>query len=446
MGRLFWKILLGFWFTLVTVAVLVGSTFYFSSHVPGYHEVGVGRYAAPIVTAASSSLQYGGMPGLQSLLSHWPPFVRDQLRVIDQHGQDVLGRPVKRTALTEARRLRSDPEAAHAKESVQEVEAPDHQRYLIFVLSNTPPPLLHGPPLHLLIWIALGGLAFSAALAWYLVRPLKILSEAFARVAEGKLETRVGPSMGTRRDEITDLGSDFDRMAERLKTLVSSQQQLLHDVSHELRSPLGRLQMAVGLARKQPNRIDGTLDRIELEASRLDQLVGEILTISRLEAGNNQHWDEYFDLLELVDSIVSDARFEAENAGVQIVLELEGNEDEAIMHGRAELIHRALENIVRNALKFSSSGQTITVNFRRDPSRRNVVLRIMDQGPGVPQEELASMFEPFVRLAEGRTGSGYGLGLAIAQRAVTAHQGRIEASNLPHGGLCLTVTLPLHDM
>jgi two-component system OmpR family sensor kinase len=194
----------------------------------------------------------------------------------------------------------------------------------------------------LLIGITLAGLLFSAALAWYLTRPLKTLSQAFANVAAGKLDTRVGPQMGKRRDEIADLGADFDRMAEQLKSLVSAQRQLLHDVSHELRSPLGRLQLAVGLARQQPERIATSLDRIELEASRLDSLVGEILTISRLEANGEQHWDEYFDLYELVDSVVADARFEADNAGVALSLEQQDGSAEALMRGRAELMHSAL--------------------------------------------------------------------------------------------------------
>jgi two-component system OmpR family sensor kinase len=448
MGRLFWKILFGFWLTLLAVALLVSafSYFYFTSRLHGPGEVAEGRRVAPITTAAASSLHLGGIPGLQSLFNNWPRFLSDQLMVVDDHDRDVLGRPVSLSAIAEARRQLEKPEEPE-RQSVREVIAPDQQHYLLFVLSNAaphgPPPLLRGPPLRLLVGIALAGLLFSAGLAWYLARPLKTLSDAFARVADGDLEARVAPNMGKRRDEIADLGQDFDRMTERLKTLVSAQRQLLHDVSHELRSPLGRLQVAVGLARQQPERIASSLDRIELEAGRLDQMVGELLTISRLEVGNHQDWDDYFDLVELLETIISDARFEASDKGVQIDLRVEGVDAEAVMRGRAELMHRALENIVRNALKYSSAQQTVTVQLSR-ATPESVMIRVMDQGPGVPPEHLKDMFEPFVRVDEARSSPGYGLGLAIAQRSVAAHHGSIEASNLAGGGLCVTVTLPLH--
>jgi two-component system OmpR family sensor kinase len=449
--RLFWKILLGFWLTLLTVALLVGafSYFYFVVRLHGPGELAEGRRVAPLVSTVANSLQSGGRAGLVTLEKNWPRFILNQLMVVDEHGHDLLGHPLPEAVLEEAKNqlARHDPPD---EQGVREVITPDGQRYLVFVLANVarhgPPHLLHGPPLQLLIGITLAGLLFSAALAWYLTRPLKTLSQAFANVADGKLDTRVGPQMGKRRDEIADLGSDFDRMAERLKSLVSAQRQLLHDVSHELRSPLGRLQLAVGLARQQPERIAASLDRIELEASRLDALVGEILTISRLEANGEHHWDEYFDLYELVDSVVADARFEADNAGVALSLEQQDGSAEALMRGRAELMHSALENILRNALKFSKSGDTVTLRMSRKAEPDEMVIRIMDQGPGVPAEQLSTIFEPFVRLSEGRSGSGYGLGLAIARRAVIAHHGSIVASNLAQGGLCVTITLPLHAL
>jgi two-component system OmpR family sensor kinase len=449
--RLFWKILLGFWLTLLTVALLVGafSYFYFVVRLHGPGELAEGRRVAPLVSTVANSLQAGGRAGLATLEKNWPRFILNQLMVVDEQGHDLLGHPLSETVLEEAKNqlARNEPPD---EQGVREVITPDGQRYLVFVLANVarhgPPHLLHGPPLQLLIGITLAGLLFSAALAWYLTRPLKTLSQAFANVAAGKLDTRVGPQMGKRRDEIADLGADFDRMAEQLKSLVSAQRQLLHDVSHELRSPLGRLQLAVGLARQQPERIATSLDRIELEASRLDSLVGEILTISRLEANGEQHWDEYFDLYELVDSVVADARFEADNAGVALSLEQQDGSAEALMRGRAELMHSALENILRNALKFSKSGDTVTLRMSRKAEPDEMVIRIMDQGPGVPAEQLNTIFEPFVRLSEGRSGSGYGLGLAIARRAVIAHHGSIGASNLAQGGLCVTITLPLHAL
>lgn len=451
MRRLFWKILLGFWLTLLTVTILVAafSYFYFVRQLHGPGEIAEGRRVAPLLESVANSLQSSGSAGLDPLVHNWPRFITNQLMVVDESGREILGHPLPQAVREEAKNQLARHVPPEEKDA-REVLAPDKHRYLVFVLANVarhgPPHLLHGPPLQLLVGITLAGLLFSSALAWYLTRPLKTLSQAFANVADGKLDTRVGPQMGKRRDEIADLGADFDRMAERLKSLVSAQRQLLHDVSHELRSPLGRLQLAVGLARQQPERIASSLDRIELEASRLDSLVGEILTISRLEANGEQQWDEYFDLYELIDSVVADARFEADNAGVALSLEQQDGSAEALMHGRAELMHRALENILRNALKYSKSGDTVTLRMNHSPAQDEMSIRIMDQGPGVPGEQLATIFEPFVRLSEGRSGSGYGLGLAIAKRAVIAHHGSIAASNLAQGGLCITITLPLHAL
>ena len=154
----------------------------------------------------------------------------------------------------------------------------------------------------------LASLGFSALLAWYLAKPIRHLRGAFDAAAAGKLDTRIGPRMGRRRDEIADLGRDFDRMAHQLQILLGSQRRLLHDVSHELRSPLARLQAAIGLARQQPEKLDASLDRIERESGRLDELVGELLTLSRLEAGMSGAADEEVDLVELVAGIADDAR------------------------------------------------------------------------------------------------------------------------------------------
>jgi two-component system OmpR family sensor kinase len=268
-----------------------------------------------------------------------------------------------------------------------------------------------------------------------------VRSGAFARLADGDLDTRVAAAIGRRRDEVADLGHDFDRMAERLKTLVTAQRQLLHDVSHELRSPLGRLQVAVGLARQQPDRLERSLDRVEREAARLDRLVGEILTLSRLEAGGGRpaESDEFFDLTELLYSIIDDARFEAASRAITIGFAPAGRE--ALMRGRAELLYRALENIVRNALKHSQAGQEIEIELTCDAGQATV--RVSDRGPGVDPAQLAAMFEPFVQLDGSRSASGWGLGLAIAQRAIVAHHGTVGAANRSGGGMCVSVTLPL---
>jgi two-component system OmpR family sensor kinase len=285
----------------------------------------------------------------------------------------------------------------------------------------------------------LASLGFSALLAWYLATPIRYLRGAFDAVAAGKLDTRIGPRMGRRRDEIADLGRDFDRMAGQLQILVGSQRRLLHDVSHELRSPLARLQAAIGLARQQPEKLEASLDRIERESGRLDELVGELLTLSRLEAGTSGAADEEVDLVELVASIADDARFEAEAHGRRVQFSGEG---EVLVQVRAELLHRAFENVIRNAVKYTREGTTVEVRVERQPTPDRLIVTVDDRGPGVPESDLPAIFEPFFRGGAGVKTAGFGLGLAIARRAIEAHGGNIQAMNRPGGGLRVEIVLP----
>jgi signal transduction histidine kinase len=284
---------------------------------------------------------------------------------------------------------------------------------------------------------AVVSLLFAAWLAWYFSRPIRNLSVAFDAVAKGRLDTRIGNAMGERRDELVDLGSDFDRMAERLQRLVEGQQRLLHDVSHELRSPLARLQAAADLLRQQPDRAAELVDRIERDAGRMDRLVGELLTLARLDAGTAGRMDERVDATELLSSIAEDARFEA--APRQCLVELDMPET-LTLHGNGELLHSAVENILRNALRHSPAGGRVNITARR--MERTIRIDICDQGPGVPESELASIFEPFVRSQSAAPFSGYGLGLAITRRIVQAHGGNVQADNRPEGGLCVCLRLP----
>ena len=290
----------------------------------------------------------------------------------------------------------------------------------------------------------LGSLIFSTALAWYLTRPIQSFRKGFARLALGELDVRLQPAMGARRDEIADLAKDFDAMAERIEKLVAARDQLLHDVSHELRSPLARLQVAVGLARQDPKNLKVTLDRVELESRRLDAMVEELLTLSRAESGVSQQCD-YVNLSCLIDMIVADARFEAEPSGVQVESEMDIGVDARrfLVKGRPQLLRRALENIVRNALQVSKAGQLVKVAVSLDQAADHFDVRITDEGPGLPEEALSSVFEPFVRGPESVKNKGFGLGLAIARRLVLAHGGAIEAHNRTSGGLLVVVRLPV---
>jgi len=284
-------------------------------------------------------------------------------------------------------------------------------------------------------------LLFAALLAWYFSRPIRALRSAFEAAAAGDLSPRFTRGHRLGGDELNDLGRDFDRMSGQLRALMDGQRRLLHDVSHELRSPLARLQAAIGLAHQQPDKIATSLERIERESVRMDKLVGELLTLSRLEANPDLPKDELVDMQELVDGIAFDARFEAGAEGPAIEVEIEG-ELQATVRGAPDLLWRAVENVVRNAVKHGGAGGRVDIRlYARGPL---VHVDVLDRGPGILDADLPTVFEPFFRSNPGKNNiDGHGLGLAIAQRVVHAHGGTIVARNRDGGGLQVAIALPL---
>lgn len=441
--RLFWKILFSFWLTfmLIVEGLWVIFTLHDRPRRPSEEEMAQ-RVAGMHIASTATALRLGGLPAVEALLAAWPEAERQRLTVepvTSEQEAATEGKAVQRPSANDDRRT-----------VTQTVQGGNQTAYRLTYDTQDmfPRPPRPGPlniPPELLVLGVAGGLLFSATLAWYLTRPVRWLRGGFDQLAQGRLGVRLRPHIGRRRDEIADLARDFDLMAERLQQLVASREQLLHDVSHELRSPLARLHMAIGLARQNPQRTQASLDRIELESCRLDELVGELLTLSRVEAGNPQ-LDEYFDLDSLVRAVVSDARFEANTSGIQVETNIDArdqpSEASPTVQGNAELIRRAVENVVRNAIHHSTSGQRVDVNVFADWAARSFVIHVVDEGPGVRQDALESIFEPFVRLQGNAKGSGFGLGLAIAKRAITAHGGSIEARNREKRGLLMTIRLP----
>lgn len=283
-------------------------------------------------------------------------------------------------------------------------------------------------------------LIFAAMLAWYFARPIRSLRKAFDEVAKGYLDTRLGDVLGGRKDELADLGHDFDHMATRLQGLMDTQRRLLHDVSHELRSPLARLQAAADLLQQQPERAAELIPRLERDTGRIDTLVGELLTLSRLDSCMAPQMEEQIDLHELIEHIVSDASFEAEAKECSVQASLP---EEISVKGNQELLFRALENVVRNAISHTPVGKRIFVTVNQSAGK--CCIQIEDEGAGVLPSELANIFRPFVR-GVGNEHSGFGLGLAITQRIVLAHGGEVKASNRPSGGLRVEITLPTEGL
>jgi two-component system, OmpR family, sensor kinase len=282
-------------------------------------------------------------------------------------------------------------------------------------------------------------LIISLVLAWYLSQPARHLRWALARFAEGRLDTRVEPLMSGRRDEIADLAYDFDLMAARIEQLAQANRALMHDISHELRSPLTRVQAAIGLLRQDPSQADAMIERIVRESERLDMLIEELLTLHRLDAGTDGTPPQRVDVIELLQSIADDAGFEARAAQRTLRVDAPGS---FVIEAYGELLYRAFENVVRNALKFSPASSEIEVAARIVDGGSTLVTHVRDRGPGVPSNMLQAIFEPFTRVARSESVCGTGLGLAIARRAMLLHGGSVEATVREGGGLIVTLSLP----
>lgn len=334
---------------------------------------------------------------------------------------------------------------------------PIGDNYVVLAQLPPPPPPPSPPPsrimrildprligLRLAVTFIIGGI-ICYLLARSLTAPILLLQKAARQFADGSLATRVGPALGRRKDEIADLGRDFDRMAERIEALVIAQQRLLRDISHELRSPLARLNVALELARQRSGaEADDALDRIEREAERLNDLIGQLMTLTMLESGAERLEKTSFDLSLLVKEVADDADFEArnQNRSVKVV-----SSEEIVITASEETLRRAIENVIRNAMRYTSEGTAVevTLHCHEENGRAHAIIRVRDHGLGVPEATLGQLFRPFYRVADARdrqTG-GTGIGLSITERAVRLHGGTVTATNAPEGGLVVETDLPV---
>jgi len=322
-------------------------------------------------------------------------------------------------------------------------------RYTL-VLSPPPGPRLflgpRGLPVPGLIIAVISSGLVCYLLAWLLTMPIVRLRAATRQLAAGDLAARSGAPNIRRRDEVAGLMRDFDTMAERLENLVKAQSRLLNDISHELRSPLARLNVALGLARQRSGPESASmLERIELEASRLNELIGRLLTLARLEDGEQRVPQTPVFLDEVVLNVAEDAEFEAQARHCHVRSEIPaGNWG---VCGEVSLLHSAIENVVRNAIRYTREGTTVEIHLAKAENSNvaEAVVSVTDCGSGVPADALEKLFQPFYRLDDdrGRQTGGVGLGLAITERAVRFHGGRVAAFNRAEGGLLVEIHLPL---
>ena len=298
--------------------------------------------------------------------------------------------------------------------------------------------------------ICLAVALFAAGATWYgffrySTVPLRRLRKVTQQLAGGDLAARVGEGLVNRKDEVADLGRDVDRMAERIESLVGAHQRLIRDVSHELRSPLARLNVALELARQSAGpALSAPFDRIERESDRLNELIGQLLILTKLESESGMIQRTELDLVTLIAEVVEDVDFESRNTDRRVVMT---PSKPLILRGNRELLRQALENLVRNAARYTAEGTAVEISLSKKESggRGLAHIEVRDHGPGVPESELADIFRPFYRVndARERQSGGAGVGLAISDRAVRLHGGSLRASNAPDSGLIMELELPL---
>jgi signal transduction histidine kinase len=456
MRSLFIKIFIWFWLTMALASIAL----FLSTELtrpqpfsPPLRDAASGIFSM-YAQVAVDTLESRGPTALASYMDQIGRAARIRSELFNDRGEEVSGTDT----IHGARELAQQTFSSVRKESLASTGRPrlisraatggTGSRYVLIVEGAGGPFETGYKPqvLRLLAFLLTSGV-LCYLLARYLTSPVAKLRAMTHTLASGDLSARVGPSLGRRRDELADLGRDFDVMVERIESLVAAQRRLLGDISHELRSPLARLSVALGLARRKAGKEVGTeLDRIEREAEIINELIGQMLTLTRLESRSEGIKKVEFDLAALVCQIADDADFEAceKQCRVSTV-----HVDECMAIGSVELLHSAIENVLRNAVQFTPAGTAIDVSLLRisEGDRNYALITVRDHGRGLPEGALEDIFKPFYRVADARDreSGGTGLGLAITDRAIRLHGGTAAASNAEGGGLLVELWLPLGE-
>ena len=444
---LFWKIFLGFWLAAAAMIAALNVMLWSSIGNEPNPERRRGAFGEALNLYAESAVQVYDSEGPTSFEAYVQRSMSEagtEIALFDGSGKPLVARSSSEVESVAAEIQQSGQHVSHITSLGRltwgrPVRAPSGKIY-IFVSRLRQPYIPRGlPPLGVLLSIIAAGV-ISYLLALYLTSPVKTLKSVVQSFAEGNLDARVTPRLGNRHDELADLGREFDHMAERIEALISSQKRLLADISHELRSPLARLTVALELARKSTSgKGVAALDRIEMETERVNKLVGQLLALTRLESGAESVPPENVALEELVQQVIDDANYEAKPLNKEVkAMQL----DPCRVRGSQELLRSGIENVVRNAIRYTAEGSAVEVAL--SAKLDSALLTVRDYGPGVPEAELGHIFEPFYRVGEARERSsgGVGLGLSIADRTVKLHGGAIRAANA-HDGLLITIELPL---
>jgi two-component system sensor histidine kinase CpxA len=453
---LYWRIFLAFWAALAlilvgTVTVAVNAT----THRTERPWIQRGQ----LYNQAAAAFETGGATALEDWLRKLPAEPRNRTFVVGPEGEEMLHRPLPASLNGPGGSAATGP-AARGDTPVGAIAPiggalvllrPEGGPYHVIIGPVRDSPRLFGElelpgvPLALLLIALIVSAAVCLLLARYLASPVDRLRLATRQLASGDLNVRVLPALKGRQDDLGLLAADLDTMAERLRQLLEGKQQLLRDVSHELRSPLARLQLALSLARRDEAGSERHIERAAFEADRLEQLIARTLKLVRLERPVNQLERASIDVADLLHTIAAEVAIEADAQGCLVHVYAEANLD---VSGDVELLRSAFENVIRNAVRYSPPAAVVGITARRGAAAAApelIEVSVRDHGPGVPEKDLGLIFEPFYRVDAARahrSAGGEGLGLAIAARAIGLHGGSIGAANVAGGGLLVRISLP----
>lgn len=443
MKRLFYKVFAIFCIVILCSVVFTSLSFWLvQNNIEEVKKLESSHKKSELLGNALAVFYLEGEEGLITLLDNWQrrklPYT---VYVIDEQGRDLIDRKIDTKLIDKAKQKAKDPNSTN----VARIATNDlGEEYLFYVVSSErtiAPPTLDIQKK----WVGtfaflLAGLAMAYYLARYLEKPIAVLHNGFEQLASGDLDTRIKKHMGRRKDELSLLANDFDHMAGKLQGLVESQRHLLHHVSHEMRSPLARLQAIVDIARQQPDQMDKNLARIEAELKRMENLVSELLTLARLESASADiALAEKITLNKILEQLVEECAEITQKKHQQLLLSVPS--ESIIIEGNEALLYRAFDNIIRNASTYS--GENTTIDISLTYAKKIVQLSVSDTGKGIDEADIPYLFEPFFRGSANQHIKGSGLGLAITKQIITRHKGTIKASNVEPHGFNITMTFEL---
>ncbi len=448
---LFLKIFLWFWLAIALVVAVLTIVNWSTQSEPLVRQwqTFVGEIVASNSATATQIYENEGQTGLQEYLDRVSNTERvNVVGLYDEKRRRVAGNELSKEgeSIFESALQSDNTEFLRLPEqtvAARKLRLKDGGIYVYIIQLKRPPVVpflseLRNRILQILAVILTAGLG-CFALARYISSPIGKLRRATQKLADGDLQTRVSSKIGKRHDEVAKLAEDFDEMAERIENLIMSQKRLTQDISHELRSPLARMNVALELVRNKANaESKPLLERIETESQRLNEMISRLLVLAKLESGTPDFDKRTVNLSKLVEQIVADADFEARANSKEVKIL---SNDEIKVVGNENLLRSAIENVLRNAVRYTKDETKVDVSLKKNG--KNAIITVQDRGDGVPESELKQLFRPFYRVGEARerkTG-GIGLGLAIAERAVHAHKGTIKAENNANG-LKVEINLP----